>query len=243
MSGVAVLAAAPPARRRSDLHATVVARLRDQIVEGAVAPGARLAERELCVALGVSRTPLREAFKVLASEGLVELLPNRGARVAPFDDKDIEDMFQVMGSLEALAGRLACARIEPAELAEIAALHYEMLAQWTRRALPDYFRLNQAIHAAIVAAARNPVLAATYRGLAQRIRRARYLANLSAERWDEAVAEHAAILAALQARDGERLARLLEAHLANKSAVLRGKAGAVTYPSPLAGDGTGGTNR
>jgi DNA-binding GntR family transcriptional regulator len=209
--------------RRPNLHDTVVARLRDLIVEGILAPGARIAERQLCESLGVSRTPLREALKVLASEGLVELLPNRGARVARLDERDVEDMFQVMGALEALAGALACAHMTEAELAEIAALHYEMLAQYTRRKLPEYFRLNQAIHAAIVAAARNPILAATYQSLAGRIRRARYLANLSEERWRNAVEEHEAILQALQARDGARLARLLEDHLRNKSAVLRGE--------------------
>jgi DNA-binding GntR family transcriptional regulator len=209
--------------RRPNLHDTVVARLRDLIVEGILAPGARIAERQLCESLGVSRTPLREALKVLASEGLVELLPNRGARVARLDERDVEDMFQVMGALEALAGALACAHMTEAELAEIAALHYEMLAQYTRRKLPEYFRLNQAIHAAIVAAARNPILAATYQSLAGRIRRARYFANLSEERWRNAVEEHEAILQALQARDGARLARLLEDHLRNKSAVLRGE--------------------
>jgi len=212
---------------RRSLHATVVAQLRDRIVEGALSPGTRLNERELSAALGVSRTPLREAFKVLASEGLVELLPNRGARVALLDEKDALDMFQVMGALESLAGTLACNRIEDAELAEIAALHYEMLAQYTRRRLPEYFRLNQAIHAAIVAAARNPVLSATYQSLAARIRRARYLANLSEERWRQAVAEHEAILAALQARDAVRLAALLEAHLRNKGAAALALAQAV----------------
>jgi DNA-binding GntR family transcriptional regulator len=209
--------------RRANLHETVVGQLRDIIVEGILAPGARIAERQLCESLGVSRTPLREALKVLASEGLVELLPNRGARVARLDDSDIENMFQVMGALEALAGSLACTQISEAELAEIAALHYEMLAQYMRRDLPGYFRLNQAIHAAIVAAARNPILAATYQSLAARIRRARYFANLSDERWQHAVAEHAAILQTLQARDGPRLARLLEEHLHNKSVVLRGE--------------------
>jgi len=124
---------------------------------------------------------------------------------------------------DALAGSLACAEISEAELAEIAALHYEMLAQYMRRDLPGYFRLNQAIHAAIVAAARNPILAATYQSLAARIRRARYFANLSDERWQHAVAEHEAILQTLQARDGPRLARLLEEHLHNKSVVLRGE--------------------
>jgi len=201
---------------RVSLHATVVAQLRDLIVEGELAAGARLCERILCERLCVSRTPLREAFKVLASEGLVELLPHRGARVAPLDEADIAQLFEVMGALEALAGRLACARIEDAELAEIAALHYEMLAQYTRRRLPEYFRLNQAIHAAIVAAARNKVLSAAYQSLSGRIRRARYLANFSEERWREAVREHEAILTALQARDGARIGELLAAHLANK---------------------------
>jgi DNA-binding GntR family transcriptional regulator len=218
----------PQRVRSANLHATVVARLRDLIVEGELPAGARLAERLLCDKFGISRTPLREAFKVLASEGLVELLPNRGARVAPLDEADIENMFEVMAALEALAGSLACARIAEAELVEIAALHYEMLAQFTRRNLRDYFRLNQAIHAAIVAAARNPVLTATYQGLAARIRRARYSANLSDERWRQAVSEHEAILAALQARDGAEVARLLEAHLRNKSAVLRGGSGTIS---------------
>jgi len=214
--------------RRPNLHDTVVARLRDLIVEGALAPGARIAERQLCESLGVSRTPLREALKVLASEGLVELLPNRGARVARLDERDVEDMFQVMGALEALAGTLACAQMTEGELAEIAALHYEMLAQYTRRKLPEYFRLNQAIHAAIVAAARNPVLMTTYQSLAGRIRRARYFANLSDERWRHAVEEHEAILDALRARDGARLAELLAEHLRNKSAVLRGEPPSLT---------------
>jgi DNA-binding GntR family transcriptional regulator len=222
--------AAPPRRRANgsrhpNLHDTVVARLRDLVVEGGLAPGARLHERQLCDTLGVSRTPLREALKVLASEGIVELLPNRGARVARLDEGDIENMFEVMGALEALAGRLACRRIGEAELAEIGALHYEMMAQYIRRDLPAYFRLNQAIHAAIVAAARNSILAATYDNLAIRMRRARYLANLSDERWQHAVAEHAAILDALRDRDGTRLAHLLAEHLRNKSAVLRGEPG------------------
>jgi DNA-binding GntR family transcriptional regulator len=203
------------------LHEKLVVQLRDLLVEGEIEAGARISERLLCARFGVSRTPLREALKVLASEGLVDLLPNRGARVARLDGKDVEDMFEVMAVLEALSGRLACARIGEPALAEIRALHYQMLVHYVRRQLPEYFRLNQAIHEAIVEAAENPVLKATYLGLSGRIRRARYLANMSDERWAAAVAEHEEILAALSARDGERLARLLDAHLKNKSAVVR----------------------
>ena len=211
---------------RETLHDKVVTRLRDLIVEGALPAGSRIPERELCERFGISRTPLREALKVLAAEELVELLPNRGARVARLNETDVENMFQVMGALEALSGSLACQRITEAELAEITALHYQMLAHYARRQLPEYFRANQAIHEAILDAARNPVLKATYLGLAGRIRRARYAANMSEERWAAAVREHEALITALARRDGEAAARILKEHLDNKSAVVRGALGA-----------------
>lgn len=205
---------------RASLHEEVVARLRDLIVEGEVRPGERLNERALCEMLGISRTPLREALKVLANEGLVVLLPNRGARVTRLTRRDIEDMFQVMGSLEALSGELACVRIGDAAVAEIRALHYEMLAHYARQDLRAYFHLNERIHRAILAAADNPVLTAMYNSLAGRIRRARFMANMSPERWDQAVREHEQILDALTKREGARLASLLRNHLEHKCDVV-----------------------
>ncbi|WP_343055028.1 GntR family transcriptional regulator [Azospirillum oleiclasticum] len=205
---------------RGSLHDEVVSRLRDMIVEGDLRPGERLNERELCERLGVSRTPLREAFKVLASEGLVMLLPNRGARVTRLTRRDIEDMFHVMGALEALSGELACTRIADDAVAEIRALHYEMLAHYARRNLREYFRLNEQIHRAILGAAENPVLTAMYNSLAGRVRRVRFMANMSSERWDEAVREHERILDALVRRDGAALAVILRAHLEHKCAVV-----------------------
>ena len=169
---------------------------------------------------GISRTPLREALKVMANEGLVLLLPNRGARVTRLTRRDVEDMFHVMGALEALSGELACERITDDGIAEIRALHYEMLAAYARRDRREYFRLNQAIHAAILAAADNPVLATMYNGLAGRIRRVRYMANMEQERWDQAVREHDQILDALAARDAPRLAAQLRAHLMHKCQVV-----------------------
>ena len=202
---------------RATLHDEVVTRLRDMIHEGALVPGERVPERHLCELFGISRTPLREALKVLASEGLIVLLPNRGARIAKLTRKDMEDMFEVMGSLEALAGELACRHIDDAQLAEIRALHFEMLAQHARRDLQAYFRLNQQIHEAIVRAAANPVLAAMYHSLSGRVRRARYMANMSRQRWDEALHEHELILKALEARDSEALGPMLRDHLRHKA--------------------------
>lgn len=203
---------------RRPLHEEAVDRLRDLIVQGELAPGSRLNERVLTARLGVSRTPLREAIKLLATEGLVDLLPNRGAVVAPIDPARIAETLAVMGALESLAGELACAQANDGSLAEIRALHYEMLAMHARHDLEGYFRYNQAIHLKIVEASGNAVVAQTYRQLNANVRRVRYMANLSPERWDAAVQEHEAILAALNARDAPRLKRLLRDHLAAKLA-------------------------
>lgn len=205
---------------RSALHAEVAARLKEMIIEGSLAPGARLNERILCEELAVSRTPLREAFKMLAGAGLVELLPNRGAVVARMDLADIESTFAVIASLEGLAGELAATQITDAELAEIRALQFDMLASHARRDLPGYFRANRQIHARIGAAARNPVLTETCERLNTRIHAARYRSNLTIERWDQAVTEHAKMLTLLEARDGAGLRTLLETHLHNKRATI-----------------------
>ena len=107
-------------------YGDVVSGIRDLIIKGELAPGSRVPERVLCEKFGVSRTPLREALKVLASEGLIDLLPNRGARIVDLTEDDIEEMFQVMGALESLAGELAARKITEEDLAELRALHYQM---------------------------------------------------------------------------------------------------------------------
>lgn len=203
---------------RRPLHEEAVDRLRDLIVQGSLVPGERVNERVLCERLGISRTPLREAIKLLATEGLVDLLPNRGAVVAPLEPARLAETLELMGALEALAGELACRRATQPQIAEIRALHEDMVAMHARGDLAGYFRHNQAIHLKIVAASRNAMLVNTYRQLNANVRRARYMANLSKERWDQAVREHEDILAALEARDVARLKRLLQDHLAHKLA-------------------------
>lgn len=205
---------APISRR--PLHEEAIDRVRDLIVQGRLGSGERLNERLLCEQLGISRTPLREAIKLLATEGLVALLPNRGAVVAPLEPARLAEILQVMGSLEALAGELACRNATPQRLAEVRALHEEMLQMHARGDLAGYFRHNQAIHMKIVEASGNATLANTYRQLNANARRGRYMANLSKDRWDKAVREHEEILAALEARDVQRLKQLLQDHLANK---------------------------
>jgi DNA-binding GntR family transcriptional regulator len=201
---------------RRPLHEEAADRLRDLIVQGRLVPGARLNERLLTAQLGLSRTPLREAFKVLATEGLVELLPNRGAIVSAVDPVRLAETLAVMGALEALAGELACHSASDGQINEIRSLHFEMLANHARGDLAGYFKFNQAIHLKIVKYSGNNVLFNTYRQLNANVRRARYMANLSRERWDAAVREHGEILDALSARDVARIKALLADHLAHK---------------------------
>nr|WP_245974211.1 GntR family transcriptional regulator [Bosea caraganae] len=207
-----------PLRAAPSLHDGLVAALRDYIVEGNLADGARIPERLLCEKFGISRTPLREALKVLAAEGLIDLLPNRGARVRAFSDEDLRELFDVMGGLEALAGRLACERISDEEITEIEQVHHEMYRFYLRRDMHGYFQRNQEIHRLIVEAAGNATLNATYASFAGRIRRVRYAANLDKERdrWGEAMREHEAILDALRRRAGSELSDIMFQHLRNK---------------------------
>jgi DNA-binding GntR family transcriptional regulator len=206
----------------ASLHDEIVAKLRDYIVENNLPEGARIPERQLCEMFGISRTPVREALKVLASEGLVDLLPHRGSRVRSLSEQDICDLFDLMGGLEAVAGRLACESITEGEVADIERLHHEMYAHYLRRDLHAYFTANQRIHARIVAAARNPALSAVYSGYAGRLRRARFSANLATrqDRLGMAMREHEAILDCLRRRAGSELSDVLFQHLRNKRAAV-----------------------
>lgn len=206
---------APPIERRA-LHEEVAERLREMITEGLLAPGSRLNERVLCERLGVSRTPLREAFKVLAAERLVELNPNRGAIVATLSADDVEHLFELMAALEGLSGELAARRRTAAELDEIRAMHYEMLAAHARRDLPLYYRLNRGIHEAINRCARNPELTETYDSVNLRIQNLRFRSNFNQEKWEAAVREHGAMIDALAAGDARALRAVLEQHLRHK---------------------------
>ncbi|MGO4572356.1 GntR family transcriptional regulator [Microvirga sp. 2TAF3] len=198
---------------RPSLHDAIVTRVRDMIIEGHLAPGSRIHEGNLGNELGVSRTPLREALKFLASEGLVELSPGRGAVVRQFSPKDVHDSLVVLGDLEGLAGRLACEHATDAEIKEVRDLHDRMMEMYASRDRLPYFKLNQNIHSAILRLSKNEALAYVHGILQARLRRIRYIGNEGPEKWAGAVADHEEIISALEARDAERLSRVLNAHM------------------------------
>ena len=203
----------PKAISRALLPQIIADRLRDMIIQNELPPGGRIRERVVSEKLNVSRTPLREALKALATEGLVELLPNRGAVVANPSLDEVRDMLEVQRELEGMAGRLFCGSATDRDIAEIRALHYEMLGAYARGDRLGYFKLNQGIHRKLVDVCGNGTLSGIYANLSARLYRFRFQPNLWPDHWKTAVEEHEEILKAVVARDGQRLVHILQAHI------------------------------
>jgi DNA-binding GntR family transcriptional regulator len=197
---------------RLTLPSQVAGRLRDMIAADTLSAGTKLNERELATELQISRTPLREAIKMLAAEGLVRLVPNRGAFVANPTPAEVEDMLEAMGALEAVCGELACLRATDAEIAAIRQTHDRMVRAYERRDRHTYFKLNQEIHHRIAQAGRNATLQRLHETLNARLYRVRFMSNKT-DRWQTAVEEHEAIAGALERRDVRVVRELLREHL------------------------------
>jgi len=199
---------------RTSLHAEVTERVRQLIVESKIQPGDRVPELQISQDLGVSRTPIREALKVLASEGLVELLPLRGAIVKKFSTKDAADMLEVMSLIETFAAQKAC-KADQTEIDHILSLHEKMKLLYEKGKRPAYFDLNQKIHDGIVSMANNETLSMVHATLSKRMRSLRYSGNNIPENWSDALAEHEEVAQALGLRDSKRIARAIQIHFAN----------------------------
>lgn len=207
--------------RRGKLHGSAVQTLRAMIVSGQIRPGDPLREIELCDELGISRTPLREAIRTLAREGLVKLFPNRSAICAPVDIAEVGDLFQTISHIESLGAMLACQRATDEDIEAIFALHRKMMKWFEQRQLRRYIEANQAIHRRLIQASRNVVLIEMWELLVPRVERARLLANLYPDRWHAAVDEHERMLVALKARDGNALSVLMSDHYLHGLVALR----------------------
>ena len=185
-------------RRKGRMATDVASLLRERISTGEMPPGERLREVQLCEEFGVSRTPVREAFRTLAAEGLVDLLPNRSVVVSKLQADDV-----------------ACERITDDEIKEIGRLLNEMVDCHGQRERAAYLKLNQKIHRRTIEISGNPVLLAVWQSLAPQIERARALPNLDSSRWTDALFEHSKMFTALATRDGAQLAELTRQHFLN----------------------------
>lgn len=196
--------------------------LRDRIIRGDLPPGERIVERALCEMLAVSRTPLREALKLLEVEGLVELSQNRGARIMSFTPQEATNLFEVIAGLEGLAAELATLRMDTAEREALGGLHAQMVAHYRAQEKDPYFELNSTIHDTVVKLSGNPVLIATHATLMLRARRGRYMAILDPQRWSESVSEHEALMSAFHDRDAQAASRVWRRHLTRTGETVSG---------------------
>lgn len=197
---------------RTPRHDSVLEQLRRMIIRCELQPGDRISEADLGQAFGVSRTPLREALKILAAEQLIDIRPHKGAVVADISLETISETFELMSALESMAGPLVCERVSNIELQRLEDLVDAMDACHDKNDLMQYFELNSEFHNQIITITGSKVLHRVYVEMFGKLQRARYSVNYNLKRWLESSAEHRWIMEALRARDGEELGRRLKEH-------------------------------
>jgi DNA-binding GntR family transcriptional regulator len=195
------------------LNRRIYYRVRELIESGTIPPGAQLDERTLAQDLAVSRTPLREAIATLVEEGLVERRPYRGNFVRTFTARQVNDLYEVRKALEALATRLAVPRLSEGSLANIALILDEAQKALEQDDILGYSLADQRFHDAIAQASENEILIESLSRLKRQIQLVRLSANRDPKVVERTALERPRILAALQARDAQLAAQLMEEHI------------------------------
>lgn len=205
----------------NSLHVEVAVLLRDQIFAGTLAPGSFIDETALCESLKISRTPLREALKVLAAEGLVRHEPRRGSFVNQVTEQDLDEIFPVIALLEGRCAFEAARNASDADIAALDSLHERLVQHAQAKRINDYYATNFIIHEAIITLANNRWLAQAIADLRKILKLARQQQLHAPGRLEQSLAEHLAIYAALRARDSEGADVAMRLHLTRQREALR----------------------
>lgn len=205
----------------NSLHDEVASQLRERIFSGALAPGSYVDEPALCAELGISRTPLREALKVLTAEGLLRHEPRRGCFVAEITERDLDEIFPVIALLEGRCAFEAASNASDAELVALEQLHDKLNRAARAKRINDYYAVNYAIHEAIIALANNRWLAQVIGDLRKILKLARLQQLHAPGRLEQSLSEHMAVFAALKARDAEGAEAAMRTHLTRQRVALR----------------------
>jgi len=205
----------------NSLHERVAATLREEIFDGTLAPGSFVDEVALCERLKISRTPLREALKVLTAEGLVRHEPRRGCFVNEVTEQDLDEIFPVIALLEGRCAFEAACNASDADLAVLETLHQKLQAHAAAKRIVDYYQTNFAIHEAIITLADNRWLAQVIADLRKILKLARLQQLHAPGRLAQSLSEHLAVFAALKARDSEGAEAAMRTHLTRQREALR----------------------
>lgn len=195
------------------LHREVAAKLREMIRKGVLVRGQRIIEAEICEQIGVSRTPLREALRMLESEGLVELFPHKGVFIRQPSMREIQEMFEVMGVLEGTCARLTAEKMTAAGWRKIERLHQQLETYYAEGDREKYIAVNNVFHASVQELAGNRVLDEVVANLREKVALYRHQQIYEDRRFDESIREHREILDALQRHDSDAAERRMKRHL------------------------------
>ena len=211
----------------SSLHTEVADHLRQRIFDGELPPGTFLDEVTIAQAMSISRTPLREALKVLTAEGLLRHEPRRGCFVNQVTARDLDEIFPVIALLEGRCAYEAALRATDADLAMLELLHDKLARHARSRRINEYYGVNFEIHEAIIVLAHNRWLAQVIGDLRKIVKLARLQQLHAPGRLDQSLAEHLAVFAALKARDAEGAEAAMRTHLSRQRVALSELAGVV----------------
>ena len=199
--------------RTKTLHQEIVAQIQKMIRKGILVRGQKINEKRLCESMGVSRTPVREALRLLKSEGLIDLIPHKGAFVSQPCIEEINDMFEVMSVLEGTCARLAVANMKGKDFKRIESLHKELEEHYRNRDYEAYLKKNHIFHVFIQELAGNKVLNDVINGLRQKILLYRQKQLYQPERFDQSIQEHRDLLQAFRKKDPGLAQLLMKQHL------------------------------
>lgn len=208
------------ALEKSTYHVKVADMLRDLIMTGKLKEGDKINENVLCETLGVSKTPLREALRVLSAEGLIRLVPHHGSFVTKPTFKEIAEMFDVMSLLEGYCARAACAKMTPKDFAKLENLHAKLEENFERHDQEEYIRINNQYHSLVQKIAGNRTLNQIVDGLRKKILLYRFQSLNLSERFEHSIGEHRDLLEAFRRRDHTGAENLMRKHLQNQSKAL-----------------------
>ncbi len=203
------------------LYLEVADRVREMIYTSRLKPGEWIDETDVCQQLGISRTPLREALKVLHAENLVELVARRGCRVVELDDEDLLDLFPVMATLEGLCANLATRKLTDVGLRRLEKMHAQLEKHAANGDVDRYYEVNREFHRAIQEMAGNRWLHRISEELRNVLTLARHRQLTMDGRLDQSMQEHEQIMNALRARNAEQASKAMHKHLCSQEKILR----------------------
>jgi len=206
--------------KKKTLYKEIADNLRDMIIAGKLKEGDKIKEEALCSLMGTSRTPLREAIRVLSSEGLIELIPNHGAYVSKPTFVEIKEMFDVMTVLEGVCARTAAEKMNDKALSTLEKLHEKLEEKCDQRDQKEYIRYNNQYHSFVQELAGNRTLNQIVNGLRQKILLYRYQSLSLPGRFEDSIQEHRELLEAFRRRDPEKAETLMKIHLKKQCAAL-----------------------